>query len=161
MRTLSSPLKANLFLVVAAAALLTACASKEKPIAAAVQQVEHALPGASAPPPPKEFKAYFASGKASLSAEERRTVETAAAEWRANPSARVKLVGKTDTRGAEDRNMALSQRRTEAVSKALVAAGVPADRIDRQSVGESQPEVPTGNGVREPRNRVVDISVGI
>ena len=46
------------------------------------------------------------------------------------------------------------------VYKALIAAGVPADRIGREAVGESKLEVPTADGVREPNNRVVDIFVG-
>ena len=57
--------------------------------------------------------------------------------------------------------MHLSQRRAETVSKALIAAGVPAYRINWQALGESQLEVPTRNDVREPKNRVVDIFVGV
>jgi len=50
------------------------------------------------------------------------------------------------------------QRRAEALRDALIAAGVPADRIDTSWTGEAKQAVATAN-VNEPRNRVVDVIV--
>jgi OmpA-OmpF porin, OOP family len=54
--------------------------------------------------------------------------------------------------------MALSHRRADAVHKALVADGLSADQIEEHWVGMREPPVPTAKGVREPRNRVVEIN---
>jgi outer membrane protein OmpA-like peptidoglycan-associated protein len=44
------------------------------------------------------------------------------------------------------------------VREALVAAGVPANQIEERWVGMREPPVPTAAGVREPRNRVVEVN---
>jgi outer membrane protein OmpA-like peptidoglycan-associated protein len=147
----------SLFFVAGTVALVGACA-KEMPKAAAPPPAPP--PPIAAAPAPKAFKVYFDLGKADLSAEDRRIIASAAAEATGNLSARVRLVGKTDTSGSASQNLALSQRRTEAVRDALIGDGVPASRITGESVGETRLEVPTANQVREPRNRVVDIVVG-
>jgi outer membrane protein OmpA-like peptidoglycan-associated protein len=68
------------------------------------------------------------------------------------------LVGKADLSGTDAYNLALSKRRADTVRSALVAGGVSADRIEEQWVGMREPPVPTAAGVREPRNRVVEVS---
>jgi outer membrane protein OmpA-like peptidoglycan-associated protein len=51
----------------------------------------------------------------------------------------------------------LSQRRADAVKAELVRQGIPANEIVTHAKGESEPLVPTANGVREPSNRRVEI----
>jgi outer membrane protein OmpA-like peptidoglycan-associated protein len=53
--------------------------------------------------------------------------------------------------------MRLSQRRADAVKAELVKLGIPASEITTVAKGESDPLVPTADGVREPRNRRVEI----
>jgi peptidoglycan-associated lipoprotein len=72
---------------------------------------------------------------------------------------RVTVIGKTDRVGAPPANLALAQRRADAVRDALIAAGVPAARIDTSWTGEGKQDVATANDVNEPRNRVVDVTV--
>jgi len=69
----------------------------------------------------------------------------------------VTATGHTDKSGPDDYNMALSLRRANAVKDALVRDGVPAGVISVVGRGESQPLVPTADGVREPQNRRVEI----
>ena len=65
------------------------------------------------------------------------------------------VVGFTDLAGGADYNMRLSLRRAEVVRKALIAAGVPADRLQAEGHGKAEPLVSTPDGVREPQNRRV------
>lgn len=70
-----------------------------------------------------------------------------------NQSARIQVVGHTDTSGPPAYNQGLSVRRAEAIKSALVAKGVPASAITTEGRGETQLLVQTGPNVREPSNR--------
>lgn len=70
-----------------------------------------------------------------------------------NQSARIQVVGHTDTSGAPAYNQRLSMRRAESIKSALVAKGVPASAIMTEGRGETQLLVQTGANVREPSNR--------
>ncbi|NBG96769.1 OmpA family protein [Pyruvatibacter mobilis] len=72
-----------------------------------------------------------------------------------NPT--VNVVGHTDTSGSVAYNQGLSQRRANAVANALASQGVTVGNVG--AVGESEPAVPTGDGVREPLNRRAVIEV--
>lgn len=67
------------------------------------------------------------------------------------------LNGHTDTAGDARFNLKLSQRRAEAVKQRLVEGGVKPEVIKLFAFGESDPKVKTGDGVREPANRRVEI----
>ena len=56
-------------------------------------------------------------------------------------------------------HLALSLRRAESVKAAMIKLGVPASLIVVIGKGESQPLVPTADGVREPQNRRVEIVI--
>ena len=63
--------------------------------------------------------------------------------WRAAPDHRILLIGRSSRLGSAGPvfNRALSQRRTQAVRDALVASGVPQDRIQVQSIGYEEPQL--------------------
>ncbi len=67
------------------------------------------------------------------------------------------MTGHTDTVGSDAYNMRLSRRRAEAVSAELQAQGVPSSEIEIVAKGKRDLLVPTGDGVREPQNRRVQI----
>jgi peptidoglycan-associated lipoprotein len=56
-----------------------------------------------------------------------------------NPSVRLGIDGYTDSRGANQYNLPLSQRRVTTVRDALIQAGVPADRIETGTFGTDRP----------------------
>jgi len=117
---------------------------------------------AAAPPPPPapqaaSFMVFFDWDRSNLSAQALNTIRQAAAAFKAKGSARITATGHTDTSGPENYNMALSLRRANAVKDALVREGVPATAIAVIGRGESQLLVQTGDGVREPQNRRVEI----
>ena len=114
-----------------------------------------------APPAPQapSFMVFFDWDRADLSAQAQTTIRQAADAYKTKGSARVTATGHTDKSGPEAYNMALSLRRANAVKDALVREGVPAQAIAVIGRGESNPPVATGDGVREPQNRRVEIVV--
>ena len=64
------------------------------------------------------------------------------------------IEGKCDERGTREYNLALGERRANAVRQYLVAQGVPADRIKTISYGKERPEVVGSDEGAWARNRV-------
>lgn len=78
----------------------------------------------------------FASGSAELDDAAFPSLKELASKLAANPGWKIALVGHTDTLGSAEANMALSQRRAEAIKDRLVNAfGVEATRIEAAGVG--------------------------
>ena len=123
-----------------------------------------AMPVAAPPPlapiaPQQQmFIVFFEFDKSALTADGKRVVDAAAAAFRSGKSG-VAIAGYTDLAGSQQYNLALSKRRADAVKSALVQDGVPASVIDEQWFGKQNPRVPTADGVREPQNRRVEITM--
>src|SRR6185312_13430159 len=121
-------------------------------------------PAEVAPPPPPPAKApsfmvFFDWDRSNLSQQALTTIHQAADAYKTKGNARITATGHTDRSGPESYNMALSLRRANAVKDALVRDGVPATAISVIGKGETQPLVPTADGVREPQNRRVEIVI--
>ncbi|SEP33761.1 OmpA family protein [Rhodospirillales bacterium URHD0017] len=114
-------------------------------------------PAASVAPP--SFMVFFDWDRSNLSQQALTTIGQAAAAFKTKGNARITATGHTDTSGPESYNMALSLRRANAVKDALVRNGVPAQAIAVIGRGEQGLLVQTGDGVREPQNRRVEIVV--
>jgi len=111
------------------------------------------------PGPAREFRVYFEFDRSELLPEAQQILQQVASLAKEQGNLKVVLVGKADRAGSDNYNLALSKRRAETVRGALMRDGVAGDRIDTRWVGESEPPVPTPDGVREPRNRVVEINL--
>lgn len=105
------------------------------------------------------YQIYFDTNKTDIDSRGRMVVNTVAHVATNNGLTRVTVIGKTDRVGSTAGNVALSQRRADEVRDALIAAGVPADRIDTSWTGEARQAVSTANEAEEQRNRVVDVTV--
>ncbi len=131
--------------------------------AAAMQRIEGGAPRATAQQPappagPGPWRILFGFDSAVVPAEAMPVIrEVAAAFEKARPAA-IAVSGYADRAGPGGYNLALSRRRAEAVKRALVDAGVPADRIRVTEYGESNPAVPTPDNVRRAENRRVEIA---
>jgi OOP family OmpA-OmpF porin len=131
------------------------------PPPAAEAPVPAAAP-AIVPPPPspvRQFTVYFEFDKSSLTPEGAKVVQDAAASYKETGSARISVAGYTDLSGTQKYNLALSKRRADTVRAALVRQGVPDNVIEESWHGKESPAVPTADGVREPRNRRVEIVI--
>jgi len=117
-----------------------------------------APPPAAMAPAKQMFIVFFEFDKSSLTPDGRKVVDAAAAAFKSGKS-NVAVAGYTDLAGTAQYNMALSKRRADTVKAALVRDGVPASAIDESWHGKQNPRVPTADGVREPQNRRVEITM--
>ena len=82
---------------------------------------------------PKEWESFsnvtFDLDKAEIRPSERDKIKAVADYMQQNPKLELGLAGYTDPQGNNPHNQALSERRTKAVTEALVQAGVPKNRI--------------------------------
>ena len=84
-------------------------------------------------------------------------IQAVADRFKAGSYESILAVGHTDLSGAPAYNVGLSRRRAVNVKAALQSMGVPATKIRAEWEGENRPLVPTPPGVREERNRRVEI----
>lgn len=106
---------------------------------------------------PGEFHIFFEFDESELTPQAQRVVAEAAAEYRRGGSAQITLIGYADKVGTVPYNQALSARRARSVERELVRLGVPGGSIATRADGETNPPIPTADGVREPGNRRVEI----
>lgn len=78
-------------------------------------------------------------------------------DYFAKANAPIELDGNADERGSREYNMALGQKRADAVKRAMTALGAKADRIETISFGEDKPKVTGSNEAAWAENRRVDI----
>jgi OOP family OmpA-OmpF porin len=118
------------------------------------------------PPPPRPvcntgpYVVFFDFDRSELTSEAAGILNSAVTAYSNCGMARVMLAGHTDSSGGAQYNMALAGRRNEAVRSYMTARGVPAGQITGEAFGETQPRVPTADGVREAQNRRVEVTYG-
>lgn len=84
------------------------------------------------------------------------TVEGYAKRMQATPSQHLTLEGHTDERGGREYNLALGQKRAEAVLRSLTLLGVADDKLEAVSMGEEQPAVEGADEAAWSQNRRVE-----
>jgi OmpA-OmpF porin, OOP family len=82
---------------------------------------------------------------------------------RAKSVTEILIVGHTDSKGTEEYNMALGQRRADTVARYMTSRGVPSSIITTRSEGESNPVAPNTlpNGRDNPAGRALNRRVVI
>lgn len=114
---------------------------------------------ATLPPPPRHFTLPFRFESEELTDEGKRLVPDVVQSVKSYPVPEVVVIGHTDTTGTPQSNAELGMRRANAVRALLVQAGLSEAAIDVRSHGEAELLVPTADGVFEPKNRRVEITV--
>src|SRR5215467_9193159 len=106
---------------------------------------------------PGNYTVYFDFDKSVINAAGQQVINQVLADAKMHPPSSISVTGHTDTVGTAAYNMALGLRRADAVRTALIAGGVPADKITVASRGFTDLAVPTGPNVREAKNRRAEI----
>lgn len=96
---------------------------------------------------------YFDYDKSTLK-DDSKAVLARNAEWlRGNPQVRVQVEGHADERGTEEYNLALGERRSEAVKSYLTSLGIEGNRLNTISYGEERPADPGHSETSWSKNR--------
>ena len=156
-------------LVVLTAAALTACSQKQRPLPSVppvavddTGQAGHHTMDTNMPMPADTRDAdrerrmaearntmtatiYFEFDRSDLTAAARSALDAKLEIMNANPGMRIRVVGHTDERGADEYNVALGQRRAAMAKRYLTDRGVAGERIEMVSFGEERPAA-EGNG---------------
>lgn len=148
--------------VTAAAALLAAgaCATRTPPVEDTTPVVENTTPveekteivetkpvveSSIAPGSLEDFRVnvgervFFDLDQYRLDTEDQTILQRQAAWLKSYPNVRVLIAGNADERGTREYNLALGERRANAVKEYLVSQGISASRIDTVSYGKERP----------------------
>lgn len=136
----------------AALAIVAACSSSEQQPPPANASV---TPGSIA-----DFRqnvgdrVYFDTDMSGIREDGRSTLAKQAEWLKKYTNYPILIEGKCDERGTREYNLALGERRANAVRQYLVAQGIPADRIKTISYGKERPEAVGSDEGAWARNRV-------
>lgn len=100
---------------------------------------------------------YFDYDSYVVKPEFQNVIEAHARYLKANGGRRIAIEGHTDDRGGREYNLALGQRRSEAVRRALGLLGVTDAQVEAVSFGEEKPALPGGDEASWAQNRRAEI----
>ena len=101
---------------------------------------------------------YFDFDSFAIRPEFQSIIEAHAKYIRADKNRKVVIEGHTDERGGREYNLALGQKRSEAVRKALVLLGVADGQLEAVSFGKEKPAVQGSTEAAMEKNRRAEIS---
>jgi outer membrane protein OmpA-like peptidoglycan-associated protein len=101
----------------------------------------------------------FASNQSTLLPEARTRLEQVADVLLTTSERRIVIEGHTDSQGSDMHNLALSQRRADAVRNSLVQRGYQADLIEARGLGEGSPIADNARADGRANNRRVEIII--
>ena len=156
-------MKTNLVVLALVTLAISACSTASKETTAEAPAQEAAASGAQATPSTetgtissaevetsnltaqldemKKQSVYFDFGEFEVKPEYRELIQKQAEFLKAHANVIVTLEGNTDERGSSEYNLALGDRRANAVRKALEVMGVPDSQIKAVSLGEEHPRL--------------------
>ncbi|MGZ3770119.1 MAG: peptidoglycan-associated lipoprotein Pal [Bdellovibrio sp.] len=96
---------------------------------------------------------HFGYDKSNLDSTAKKSVAQDVEWMKKNPKAKVQIEGHCDSRGTVEYNVALGERRANAVKAYMVSLGVPADRLSVISYGKERPLETGDNEAAWAKNR--------
>jgi outer membrane protein OmpA-like peptidoglycan-associated protein len=100
---------------------------------------------------------YFNTGKATLTSANNPALAKAVEFLKKNSDAKLNVDGHADSVGSSASNMALSQKRAEAVKAYLVKKGISASRLSTTGFGEDKPAADNATAAGRAKNRRVEL----
>ena len=116
-----------------------------------------ALPTAASAAPAGDRSVYFGFDEFSVKPDFVPLIERHGRYLASRPKLNVKIEGNADERGSREYNLALGQKRAEAVRKALGLLGAREDQIEAVSLGEEKPSCTESSEECWSRNRRGDM----
>jgi len=101
---------------------------------------------------------YFAFDKDAIEGDGKAVVELQGGYLAKHADLKVRVEGNTDERGGSEYNLALGQRRAEAVKKALAVYGVKDGQVEAVSYGEEKPKAAGHDEESWAQNRRADVA---
>lgn len=111
----------------------------------------------TAPAPATEWVIYFGWDRSDLTAEAKNVIDNVVSVVSNSAKNMLSVTGFTDTSGGIKYNQKLSEKRANAVTKALKMGGL--KNVDMSGRGETILAKPTADGIREPLNRRAIIAI--
>jgi outer membrane protein OmpA-like peptidoglycan-associated protein len=102
---------------------------------------------------------FFPTGQATITPGTQATIDRLAEFLKQNPEQRVRIDGYADSTGKQAKNVALSERRAQAVKQVLVSRGIAADRIETHGNGEASPVASNDSAQGRQMNRRATVVV--
>lgn len=102
---------------------------------------------------------YFDYDSFAIRPEFQTVIEAHARVLKADKARKASIEGHTDERGGREYNLALGQKRAEAVRKALTLLGVADGQLEAVSFGKEKPAVLGGTEAAMEKNRRAEIAV--
>ena len=103
---------------------------------------------------------YFDFDRATLKSEGRTALQGAADSMQGNANAQITIEGHCDERGSIEYNLALGERRAQAVKDYLSQLGVPSNQLSTISYGEERPAEMGSDEMAWSRNRRAEMVSG-
>ncbi|MBI3371634.1 MAG: peptidoglycan-associated lipoprotein Pal [Betaproteobacteria bacterium] len=100
---------------------------------------------------------FFDYDKYDVKDEYKALVQAHAQYLRSNPGAKMLIQGNTDERGSREYNLALGQRRADAMKKMMLLVGGKEEQIESVSLGEEKPRAQGSTEEAYAQNRRGDI----
>jgi outer membrane protein OmpA-like peptidoglycan-associated protein len=104
-------------------------------------------------------KLHFDTAKSEIRAADRDELNALVATMKQYPTARIRIVGYADARGAAAANATLGKERAESVKAALAADGIAAERVETASGGETNPVDSNATSSGQAENRRTELIV--